>query len=299
MWGANSVVVDEARVYLTDWYFGLLALDVSSPAAPTVVGDIELSTPRTVEVASGVAYVATGEAGLAVVSIAEDGQLEQVNAYLPDSLVLDVSVLSDLLLVVDWSSGLHILDIGDPANPSPLSFVDITYPSLVVGDAGRAFVYGDGSKILILDMTDPVHPSVVGSFQDSEAVTSLSVSEKLLYATTDNSGLRVFDVQNASAVEFLGAFEAPTNAHDVFVSGDVAYVADALGGVRIYDVGEPDTPQWSGTYRTLGACVGVQVESGLTFRGYPPRSAMRSSHGRETEGAFVVEGAVAFSGGGA
>jgi len=37
----------------------------------------------------------------------------------------------------------------------------------------------------------------------------------------------------------------------------------------------------------------------LTFRGYPPRSAMRSSHGRETEGAFVVEGAVAFSGGGA
>jgi len=37
----------------------------------------------------------------------------------------------------------------------------------------------------------------------------------------------------------------------------------------------------------------------VTFRGYPPRSAMRSSHGRETEGAFVVEGAVAFSGGGA
>jgi hypothetical protein len=104
-------------------YFGsgtaLMVADVSTPAAPHVVGSVTL--PDFVEgvaVAGGYAYVATYDAGLRVIDVSIPSAPVEVGGFGGPGFVNGVAVSGGSVFVTAWRAGLYIFDecslLGDP-----------------------------------------------------------------------------------------------------------------------------------------------------------------------------------------
>lgn len=192
----------------------LLAVDVSDPANPALLGhsDVLADMVRDVAVVDGVAYLAAGRGGVIVLDVSDpaamriiDGGPGYAGANPPSALRLDVMEGTVYVTDIDYANSAASLlrfDAGDPADP--LVFLDGTAMQLndsVVIGGGRLAVVGNGR----LQLRDPANPAAV-----------------------------------------LG--EAPLTsgmyANHAHVRGDRAYVVESGGpnGVEVFDLSDPAAP---------------------------------------------------------
>ncbi|HET7040738.1 MAG TPA: hypothetical protein VFI13_01920, partial [Gemmatimonadales bacterium] len=112
--------------------------------------------------------------------------------------------------------------------------------------------YGAGAGLYIYSLTDPAHPSLVGS----EVIGGYGLhtgtfadigGERYVFAARDPNGpvtpaLMVYRIQPDSAdpVVQVAALDQPRayGIHDTFVRDGLAFVSDWDTGLRIYDVGD-------------------------------------------------------------
>lgn len=112
-----------------------------------------------------------------------------------------------------------------------------------------------GGSLLVVDVSDPTHPRVVGSYDRTNQATALAVSGGRAYLAGDRE-LRVIDLANPMAPRGVGRCdlgrEFGETAWGVAVQGRYAYITDG-GSVVVIDVSDPATP------KKLGRC---EVECG-------------------------------------
>ena len=76
----------------------------------------------------------------------------------------DVAVAGDHAFVADRSSGLQVIDITDPTNPTLAGSYDTPGSAHAVAVAGdHAFVADGASGLQVIDITDPINPILTGS----------------------------------------------------------------------------------------------------------------------------------------
>lgn len=214
----------EGRLYVTG-AAGLLAFDVSNPAAPMRVGSTPAGGETTYEVVFDStldrAYVA-GLAGLRIVDVSAPAPVE-VASYNPGGQGLSVALTfgDGFVGLADRFNGLRV--VNPSASPAPAE-------GLLVRNGGFAHkaTFADGS----------------------------------LFVTDLAGGLRVFDTSGATAVE-TGRVDLPANTQEVLVVGSLAYVTDADGdasGLSVVDVSDAASPLLVGTY-PLGASYGMATDA--------------------------------------
>lgn len=118
--------------------------------------------------------------------------------------------------------------------------------SLAIDVEGNYAYIGVGPRLVILDCSDPVHPTFVGQSRVMRDLVR-NVIVVGTYAYVNAGGLWVIDVSRPAAPREVGVYAVDTIA-DVAVSGSYAYLADSQAGLRVIDISNP------GRLRQVGFC---------------------------------------------
>jgi hypothetical protein len=123
--------------------------------------------------------------------------------------------------------------------------------------------YTDGLKVL--DITDPLNPSEVGTgYNTSGYALDVAISGSYAYVADSSAGLQVIDISDPANLTLAGNPGANGLDQDVFISGNYAYVASA-SVFRIIDISTPTNPTSVGTYATPGDARGVVVSGNYAY----------------------------------
>ncbi|HQN97480.1 MAG TPA: hypothetical protein PLM61_13970 [Thermoanaerobaculales bacterium] len=135
-----------------------------------------------------------------------------------------------------------------------------------VAVAGSLAFVDSGTVLLVLDVSDPESPQLLGSVTLPELVEAIAAAGSHVYVANGMSGLRIIDVSNPSAPVEVGVSDVTNElALDVAVAGSRAYVAYATLGLRVIDVSVPSQPAVVGAVDTPGTAMGVAVAGSHAF----------------------------------
>lgn len=138
---ARGVAVQGAWAYCAWSDTGLLAINISDPSAPTIVGQLVLhdvgsaspSRAKKVAVSGSYAYVMADE--LHIVDISDPTNLTLETTYEIDIWDDDVSLSGDFAMVVGSTAGILVLNVSDPSDPWEVMHLP------VLGDARAAYAH--------------------------------------------------------------------------------------------------------------------------------------------------------------
>jgi hypothetical protein len=116
----------------------------------------------------------------------------------------------------------------------------------------------------IVDVSDPAHPSEVGSYDTPGYASGVAVSGSYAYVADGMRAAHRGRLRPGAPHE-VGFYDTPGYARGVAVSGSYAYVADGDSGLRIVDVSDPAHPREVGSYDTPGYASGVAVSGSYAY----------------------------------
>jgi hypothetical protein len=156
----------------------------------------------------------------------------------------DVVKSGNYIYVADLNTGLQIVNVSNPGFPTQAGqYRDLGGLSGLVGSGNRLYsthLTAGLVSLFVLDITDPVHPTLVGSLE-GVSDGQLRLAEPYLFI----GGLQVIDVSNPVAPAVAATISL--GAVGVAVEGTFAYVAGD-GRLVVLDVSTASQPD------SLGSC---------------------------------------------
>ncbi|WP_370574707.1 PGF-pre-PGF domain-containing protein [Methanomethylovorans sp.] len=253
---AYGVAVSENYAYVADGEDGLVIVDVSDPASPTLEDVYDTAGDASGVVVSGdYAYVADGTNGLVVVDIADPSSPSLEGTCDTAGDASDVAVSGNYAYVADDTSGLAIINIANPSSPTLADSYDTANHALGVAVSGSyAYVAdGDGSSLVIVNITDPAAASSAAVYSATEGYAyDVAVSGNYAYVAYGRSGLAIVNVTTPAAPTFAGKYDLAGYASGVAISGNYAYVANGYMGLSVINISDKSSPTSAGRYITPG-----------------------------------------------
>jgi hypothetical protein len=137
-----------------------------------------------------------------------------------------------------------VLDVSDPANPSPVGGYDVPTEADGIAVSGAwAYLGESGYGLVTLDVADPARPALDGHLR-GEWYSRLAQRGDWVYGAAGWGGLTVVDVTDRGNPVKVGQYSTPElNAWQVAVAGGYAFVADrGREGLSIVDIRKPRQP---------------------------------------------------------
>jgi len=262
---------------------GLDVLNISNPASPQLVGEINVGNPfstyvQDVEVSGDYALLADQDQGLIVVGLTVIGSpriLTAVDLLPSDARGVDIS--GNYALVADGTSGLKIVDINisDPTFAQLKSAYTTAGVANAVAVSGRyAFVGLTNGSIQAVDISNPLFPVAAGNpLQISTfPITRIAIRGNYAYCSAAGTEIQVVDISSPSAMVSVGGLQGIGTSNSVDVSCHYAYMANGTtgaGGLAVIRIGDPVNLTQAGqiTEATLAASTAVYGSIGLVADG--------------------------------
>ena len=264
---ATSVTIVGEIAYLTDYYDGLILIDINDPQNPKIIGSVD--TPGAafdVTIAGDKAYVADWDGGLQVIDISNSQSPQIIGSIDTPGDAHGVIVLENKAYICDFAEGLQIIDITNPQNPNIIGSVDLFGSALSVAVQGDlAYVAAWAGDLQIVDVSNPSIPTIISSVETPGGARDIAIIGDKAYVADEWSGLQVIDISNPQNPQIIGSVDTMGLAYGVTVSGDRAYVADYFNGLQIVDVSNLSSPTIIGTVDTPGAAHDVTVVDDKAF----------------------------------
>jgi hypothetical protein len=140
--------------------------------------------------------------------------------------------------------------------PGPADLIEI--------HGSRAYVIG-GTTLTLVDISNPVAPSRMGSYSFPEKIWGIHVADPLVYVAADFFGLGILDVSNPAAPRLRGSLKTPGQAKNVAVFGAKAAVADHMSGVDFIDTSNADKPVLLGSFYVEGYARDVAAAGPMAY----------------------------------
>lgn len=256
---AQGLAVRDGLAYVADSAAGLRIVDVLDPSAPTVVSSLPLAGPAEDVVLLGDhAYVATGEHGLQVVDVCDPAVPVVVGSLDTPAQAHGVWIEDETVYLADNNS-LEIIDVAVPATPQTLGSLTLEGVSDVMVAGNLAYV-ACGWYLAIVDVSEPISPALVSTYQTASTPNAVQVVGTTLYVAEKYGTLQVFDVSDPAAPRSLGAGHAPDRAYSVLVHGDHVYVGtnSTSGRVRVFPSQCPEATAVETTEIAIPTASGVR-----------------------------------------
>lgn len=129
-------------------------------------------------------------------------------------------------------------------------------------DGTTAYVAGWGGydSFQIIDVTNPISPSLLGGLTTTYSSSRLTLSSDntKAYLVNDYGGFQIVDITNSSSPNILGSYNnGNPRTRDVALSnnGSIAYVTDGIAGLQIIDISNPSSPTLLSTYESNDPCL--------------------------------------------
>ncbi|MEZ4396924.1 MAG: FlgD immunoglobulin-like domain containing protein [Candidatus Krumholzibacteriia bacterium] len=242
---AEDVDVQGQFAYLVQYDNGwppepslLWILDVSAPAAPVLIGELELpGFAYEIIVEDDLAYIATGwEGGYPSFRIVDVSDPQHPTALGsggsggPDAGVVGFAVQGGFVhFAVNGLIGSYydIYDATDPADPQLVANVDIAQDYGGIALAGPLAYVSTFDGLVALDISDPASPQVLA--------TAPALGGHPLFAGgylfLVGDGIQVADVSDPLAMTLLGEMDLPSSPQEMAVVGGSAFVACQNAGL--------------------------------------------------------------------
>jgi hypothetical protein len=276
------VVADDPRAQVVA---RLRILDPTDPTAPVLLGSLPLADARRVGdlVADGAFVHILTDVGLLTVDVKQPRRprlLRQLplpggperSADVPSWLIESPGGLAreGELLVSAGPSGVHVIDIDDPATPKLLASIEPMAARDVALHGGRAYVLGSDHALIVLSIKYPEHPvlrTVVDLPREEAegaghggpdlplAIAVHGPTSRAAVLDRDGRRLLLFDLTDPDAPSLQAArgwsaarsrlggllWTAPDAQHAT-ADGERLLIASALGGIAWIDPSAPGGP---------------------------------------------------------
>jgi len=142
------------------------------------------------------------------------------------------------LYVHSWSDGLYIYSRAN----NRLSEVGLLRlgPTVEANDillyANRAYIILS-HYALIVDISDPTNPVVVGELRWPGLTWRASISDGVLFASCSELGVHAYSLEDPDNPRRVGYYDTPGRSHQALMQDGYLYVADS-DEIGVYDVGE-------------------------------------------------------------
>lgn len=159
----------------------------------------------------------------------------------------------------------HVVPAFTPVPPgTPEVAGQLGGPTRAVAVQDNYVYIGVGPRLVVLDISDPAHPAVVGrSAVLPGIVGDVAVMGSHAYVATGESGLSVINIVDPVAPTEVGFYDGK-NAEDVAVAGDYAYITGRQD-LRIINVANPAAPTEVGFFDAHGGTYGVAVAGNYAY----------------------------------
>ncbi len=128
-----------------------------------------------------------------------------------------------------------------------------------------AYLADDTSGLVIIDVSNPATPTLVGTYNTVGNARGIDVVGYLAYVADGSPGLAIINVSNPASPTLVGTYSTIDQARSVHVVGNVAYVAVGSSGLQIINVSNPALPTLTGAYDTPGFSNSVHVVGNLAY----------------------------------
>lgn len=263
---ARWVAVKENYAFIAGGKSGNMhILDVSNPADPRPV-----SLFKGGGYASGVflsgnyAYLTTFESTpnyVWVINIADPanpvltGAIRVADLDPINGAAREAALQEGFLYVAD-EFGMRIADLrvpGDIAIIGQIQLDDGGQATIGVAVSGPyAFVAGAVSGVHIVDVSNPVSPQRIVTFQTAGFNTAVAVSGNRLFAGNGDGTVQVIDVSNPSIPQELGRYRTPGPVYGLTPVDNELFVSDGGSGLQILDISDPAAIKLSAVLDTPG-----------------------------------------------
>jgi len=258
--------VSGSIAYLSN--YGVTLADVSDPSSPQLLGTVDLGDyVNDVAVFGSIAYAAAN-AGLVVLDVS-DPQAPSVLGTVPgqpDDWTASVEVDETTCYVANYPGGLKIFDLTDQVHPTLISTLGIPCQDVTLSGSWAYLACDD--SVLVVNVTNPGSPQVVGSVKLPTWANDIIASGSMLYAADDVAGLQIVDVSNPTFPVLTGGIPLTmdyTYANSVAAIGTYVYLGTGSqpSGIEVIDASQPDTPRLVGNLDISGNFAVVASGSSL------------------------------------
>ena len=209
----------------------LAIVDVTNPAAPSIIGTRNTKGGGGVAVDGDYAWVAQGDSTIAVFNVrvpAFPTLITEVD--IPDA-GQGVAFADGYLYVAAEYTGLIILDASVPTAPTYLTTLPLdNYPRRIVIENWLAWVSGSG--VAIVDIANPALPTRIGTIDSGDYDISTRTNGNHAYVSTGDD-VGVFDITNPATPRVIGAQASIGDYDDLAIVGDYVYTCGGDGSIHV------------------------------------------------------------------
>jgi hypothetical protein len=271
-----SISVDGGLAVVAANSLGMRIVDVSNPLAAHVVGEVS-GNFSTVAVSGQYAYTAQTIPGnpatisLLVMDLSNPASPAVAGSLNFGSVAMGgLKAVGSLVYAALGSAGLKIIDVSTPQRPYVLSTVMPSGGASTIAVAGNYAYVGTSSTIVVVDVSSPSAPRLLGSVATTPSV--LAAGNGRVYALSGTQVV-IIDVSNPNAPQILGSttnYGAP--AFDIigttlFLASPATSHSQANGGVWVVDVTDPTQPHLIEQVIVPGTTRTITAKNGLVYAG--------------------------------
>ena len=242
--GQTAYALQTNASYTTD----LVVVNLSVPAAPTIVGRVNVGAGADVTVVGSLAYVAAGGYGLKIVNVASPSAPTLVGTVDTPGTAVAVTVANGYAYVADWTA-VRVVNVATPSRPVIVGSLATSATALAL--AGNRLYAVDGSLFKIIDVTTPTAPTVLSTNMGYGA-QRIDVAGTVAYLASANlgggqGGLSIWNVASPTAPALLVNLGDGANDLGVATAGSLAVAAAGSAGMKVISLSTPAAPRVLGT----------------------------------------------------
>lgn len=215
------------------------------------------------------AYVADGQAGLAVFDVADPANPRYL-ASVMDSLneARGVAVRGRHAFVAYGYKELLIADVADPDSLRVIGELEYPTPGYGFDIALRdSMVYiAADAQFIVVNTADPAYPNLRFQHRYPRGLRGVAIEDTLCWLALEQLGVAAWNIAALPPVP-LGSLDTPSNARSVAASGGIVYVADGRGGLVVVDGRDPSAPAVLATLDLPGYAGQVTVSGDRVYVG--------------------------------
>lgn len=253
---------------------GLRVIDISNPYDPFEIDRCQIPNqfPR-IRISGNYAYVghwAVFEAGVADAGVRIVDISDPTD---PFQVGLFDSQRGDLRDLAIQDSLLYVVNISELLI---LNISDPTHPTeLCSFDPGGSYYMGvegnylylcTGSHVNIVDASDPYNPFVAGNYDPSATPRDIVASGHYAYLGT-SAGLQVLDISDPIYTQQIGICPDAPGGQKIVKSGDHVFIIDTSSRLVAIDVSDPTNPTVSGYHDSRWYPEGFDVSGQYAYVG--------------------------------
>jgi hypothetical protein len=267
---AKDITVSGSVAYIKDSEPGLQVMDISEPSSPKLIGILNISGFYAL---SGLTAYISGDTGLQVMDISEPSAPKLIGAVATPGGSGPVSVSGSDVCVA--GNLFQVINISTPSSPVIVGAAAILPNADAVAASGaRAYVWYKSGTLLMLNLSDPYNPIIVGDlstkldvrfFINEGFASAAIVSDSTAYLAHGSAGVQVVDVSNPIAPMITGSVKTPGYARRVVTSGSIAYVADDFAGLQIIDMSKISIPNNVSMLKIAGNTDGIAISGSTAY----------------------------------